>query len=110
MVAVNLTVEIHCHRPAWAITHSDSRYTDSRYRIYINNDLITERNWIWGNNTFLVENMWLYCTEATDYIVKLDPVVYLAEQANFVIDNFQIVNVPAAYNKINDLKINFNLQ
>ena len=107
MNEVNLTVEVHCQRPLWGIINPISKFTDSRYRIYIDNNLITERSWIWDNNIFLCENMWIYGENNKEYTVKLEPVVCIPEQAKFRINNFKITNTNADINKINDLQVIF---
>ena len=110
MSEVNLTVEVHCTRPPWGQLNSCKKFTDSRYRIYINDDLITERSWIWDNNILLNENIWIIADTGTDYTLRVDPVVLIPEQAKFTIDNFKITNVPADINKIDDLQVNFTLR
>lgn len=109
MFKINLKVEIHVYKPNWVIKQGNLAYHDSRYRIYINNDLITERNWIW-HNIFLIENIWLQSTEL-DYKLKLDPILIKnPAQAVFSIKNLNVINYQADMNKINDLQVNFTLR
>jgi hypothetical protein len=110
MHEINLNFEVHAYRPKWAVKHPHPIYSDSRYRIYINNDLITERNWIWDNNILLLENIWLRSTEL-HYTLKLDPILMKnPAQAVFSIKNLNVINSQADINKIDDLQVNFTLR
>ena len=108
MSEVNLKFEVHCQRPTWARFNVNRKYVDSKYRIYVNNDLIVERSWIWDNNIFLKEDVWAIADQ--EYMLELEPVVYISEQAVFTLDNFQVANFQANSTKINDLQVNFTLR
>ena len=110
MREVNLTFEIHCQRPHWGLVNPISKFTDSRYRIYINDDLITERSWVWSNDTFLHENIWIYGKNNTNYLLKIEPIVHIPEQAEFSVNNFKVTNLEADSTKLNDLQVNFTLR
>ena len=110
MIETNLIFEVLCHRPPWAIKNHLSKFTDSKYRIYVNDDLITERSWLWNNDTKLLENIWLNLVNNKEYKLRIEPVVAVPEQAKFNIDNFKIKNSNADINKIDDLQVNFTLR
>ena len=110
MSDINLFIDIHCQRPIWAIKHPNKKYRLSRYRIYVDEDLIVERDWIWEDNIFLSENIWINADSAKDHTLIIDPVVYSPEQAIFTIDNFKVVNSHVDNVKINDLQVNFTLR
>lgn len=110
MLEVNLTFEIHCQRPPWVIKNPLGNFTDSRYRVYVDDDLITERSWLWDNNIFLKENIWINTSIQTQHILRIKPVVCISEQAMFTVNNLKIVNVQADINKIDDLQVNFTLR
>jgi hypothetical protein len=109
MLEVNLIFEVHCQRPPWGIINPISKFSDSRYRVYVDDDLITERSWIW-DNIFLKESVWIKSINRCNHILKIEPVVCIPEQAVFTLDNFQVANVPATSTKINDLQVNFTLR
>lgn len=109
MLEVNLIFEVHCQRPPWGIINPISKFNDSRYRIYVDDDLITERSWTW-DNIFLKESVWIKSINGCDHILKIEPVVCIPEQAVFTIDNFEISNIPAISIKIDDLQVNFTLR
>ena len=70
MNALNITVEVHCLRPSWAEKNPKNKFSDSKYRIFINNNLITERSWNWNNNIFLIENMWINLNYEFEYVLS----------------------------------------
>jgi hypothetical protein len=47
MSETSITVEVHALQPRWIYIEQP------KYRLYVNNDLITERTWIWDLNTFI---------------------------------------------------------
>jgi hypothetical protein len=79
----SIIVEVHCHQPLWAINHRDNRYRDSKYRIYVDDDLITERSWIWDNSTYLQEHIWVELNPTASHTLRLEPITYIPEQADF---------------------------
>ena len=111
MREVNLNFEVLCQRPIWATLGSfKEKFSKSRYRVYVNNDLITERDWNWDNSIFLLESVWINGERDTNYTLRLDPVVHIPEQANFSINNFKVTNLEADSTKIDDLQVNFILR
>ena len=85
MIDTNINFQIFCTRPDWAITNKNPRYTTVRYRIYVDNDLITERNWIWGNNIALHEQIYVKFDLSSEHRLRLEPVLNLENQAAFEI-------------------------
>jgi hypothetical protein len=108
-VTTNITVEVHCRRPPWAINHWEERYRDSRYRIYIDNDLITERTWLWDNTTYLREDLWANLTPKDLHFIRLEPVIHIPEQAKFGLLEFNVANAPAKVLAIKPHEITFKL-
>ena len=108
MNAVNILVDVHCIQPAWATYSKHIEYV-SKYRVYIDNDLLTERTWAWSNETYIQENIWIYAIEKSSHIVTIDPILILPEQAVFKLSNFTVVNTPFTSEQINDLTISFTL-
>ena len=109
MLEVNLIFEVNCQRPPWGIINPVSKFLDSRYRVYVNDDLITERSWIWDNIS-LKESVWINTVEGLEHTLKIEPVVCIPEQAVFTVDNFQVANFQADSTKVNDLQVNFTLR
>jgi hypothetical protein len=83
MLDVNINFQIFCTRPGWAITNPNPKYTDTRYRIYLDENLITERSWIWDNNIALHEEIFAKIDLQQDHRLRLDPITYSDNQAAF---------------------------
>lgn len=66
MSEVNLTVEVHCLQPRW-IAHEKARY-----RIYVDDDLITERIWIWDQDTIIEENFTVDVSPNLNHAVRIE--------------------------------------
>jgi hypothetical protein len=77
-------------------------FTKTRYRLYIENNLITERDWNWSNDTFLNENIWISVLKGEQYTVLLDPVIHVNQQADFTIQNLKILNCQTEITKNNN--------
>ena len=108
MIAVNLTVDVHCTRPAWALVSQNGIYKDSIYRIYVNGDLLTERTWAWDNNFIVREEIWIYCNQHELYTIKLEPILVNPAQATFLLDNL-LVTHPHQQDTINQNTLSFTL-
>ena len=110
MTAVNLTVEVHCIRPPWVLLLSNDPRLTAMYRLYIDNNLLTERTWIWTNNTLIQENIWIHAEKDSSYTLTVEPVLKNSIHATFTISNFSIINTPFTVREINDLSISFTLE
>lgn len=66
MNETNIIVQIHALQPTW-IEHEKPKY-----RIYIDDDLITERTWIWDNQTYVEEDMLVCVSKNTTHNIRLD--------------------------------------
>jgi hypothetical protein len=83
----NITVEVHALQPRWIDIEKP------RYRLYVNDDLFTERSWIWNQQIFIKENLSVYLETGINHtirieIIKSDP-MYLAQ---FGLRNLRINN------------------
>ena len=102
MSELNLVFDIHGYRPSWVqkrdnVKEFEKDFYNSRYRIYVNNDLIVERNWVWENDIFLRENMWII-VESSEFNLKLEPIIYNPTQIKFLIKNPMVNNIPIDFN------------
>jgi hypothetical protein len=69
MNEVKISIQVYCEKCAsWA------PYENNRYRIFLNNDLFTERNWIWDCNTAIVENMLADLQPGSTNQLRLEPI------------------------------------
>ena len=84
-----LTFEVHCLQPRW-IGHEKARY-----RIYVNDDLITERTWIWDIDTVIEETLCVNVESEISHVVRLDHIkMNRGDLAQFVLRNFYVDSQP----------------
>jgi len=77
MSQVNLKVQVYCVKPSWV------NFENNRYRLYVDEDMLTERSWIWDIKTCIDENIWVELQSEIEHVVRLvtilDPANSLAE-------------------------------
>jgi len=88
MAEVNLKVQVHALQPGWI------EYETNKYRIYVNDDLITERTWIWNLNTVIEEDIWIEVPPCISHIVRLESILDPKSIAQFGLRNFRVNNWP----------------
>jgi hypothetical protein len=87
MNEVNLKVQVHCLRPSWV------DFENNKYRLYVDNDMITERSWIWNTKTLLDENIWVKLELDTEHSIKIVPVLDpINSFVKFTLKNLRINN------------------
>lgn len=94
MATYTLTADIHCSFPSWVFDKHNKKFQDTKYRIYINNELMVERSWIWGNNKFIREELIIEVEPGSICNLKLEPVVLNIAQAKFDITNLTKNKLP----------------
>ena len=109
MSAVNILIDIHCARPSWTIIPLNSQILIPIYRIFVNDDLITERSWLWDDEKLIREEIWVELDPAISHKIKLQPILKAAGTAKFKIDNLVVNDSPAIVQDINDLEVSFTL-
>ena len=63
-MVIPISVEVHCLQ--W------SSEGNNRYRLYVNDELMVERDWLWGEHTFIVENLIVDLVPDTDHVVRVE--------------------------------------
>ena len=77
-----------------AETHSTKKrlgnynYSLPRYRLYVNDSLITERQWSYSDDEYIQERIWLHLEDKTNKL-RLEPITKYND--TFTIDEFQIL-------------------
>lgn len=61
-----ITIEVHCLRPRWA----DKEGTI--YRLFLNNELMTERTWVWSMKSLIRERFAVDIEKDTDHNLRLE--------------------------------------
>jgi len=112
MSEININVDIHCSRPNWVFLPNVSieQYDISYYRLYVDSDLLTERTWIWDNNTFIKEDIWIEADPNIEHVIKIEPVLKNPAQARFELLNFKVVNKNYQLNRLDINQISFKIQ
>jgi hypothetical protein len=112
MIETNINIEVHCARPNWVFLSFPivKQFDISYYRLYIDSDLLTERTWIWDNNTFIKEDIWINTEPNIEHIIKIEPIVKNPAQAQFELLNFKVVNKNYQLNRLDINQISFKIQ
>jgi hypothetical protein len=63
---VDMCVEVHCIQPSWV------QLENSRYRIYLDNELMTERDWVWDQNIYINEHLLADILPNTAHTIKVE--------------------------------------
>ena len=95
---MQLTVEVHFEKPT-AFQH------DSIYRIYVNEDLLVERSWIWGSQTFLKENICIDIDLSATHTVELDAILSIPHSP-IKLPGFRLENLQSNDEKIHIVDCN----
>jgi hypothetical protein len=66
MKETEITVQVHALQPRW-IEHEQPKY-----RLYVNEDLITERTWIWDSDTYIEESIVIEVPSGVNHNIRLD--------------------------------------
>ena len=88
MADVKLKVQVHVLQPGWI------EYERNKYRLYINDDLITERTWIWNINTVIEENIFIDVPPHISHIIRIEPILDHQSIAQFGLRNFRVNDWP----------------
>jgi hypothetical protein len=62
----NIKIQIHALQPRWI------ELEQARYRLYVNNDLITERTWTWDIDTVIEENVCVNVAPKVNHSIRLE--------------------------------------
>lgn len=62
---VKLNVNINCPKLGWI------KLLDTKYRVYVDEELITERNWSWDYYTYIDENIWVDLDETNMHKIRV---------------------------------------
>jgi hypothetical protein len=85
--SVQLQCDVHCKWDG----------NDTRYRLYVNDELFTERSWIWGNKEYYLEELIPIEAPAGLYEIKYELVQ--PTQSKLVIKNMQVIKGNARLHK-----------
>ena len=66
MSEVAISVQVHALQPNW-IEHEKPKY-----RLYVNDDLISERTWIWNMQTCIEEDVRVEVSPGVNHTIRLE--------------------------------------
>ncbi len=108
MNLVKLSVEIHCNQPNWAKVQPESFCPC--YRLYLNNELIAERSWKYGDSYFINEEIYANLTvEETNKLI-LEPLIKIPGLADFYLTNFSSFEREHVILSNDDLHVSFKVR
>ncbi len=85
----DITVEVHCLQPNWVALEN------SKYRLYINDELLTERSWIWDMNTVIEEFISVDVPKNLNHVVRIEVIKEKhMNLSQFALRNFKINGWP----------------
>ena len=106
MATYKIHVNVHCSRPEWVFQPRNKDFLNTSYRLYLNNELMIERSWVWGDSNFIKEEILVDLPPGTICNLKLEPVIKNIAQAKFALTDC-ISNGDPAGQQQNDLEISF---
>jgi hypothetical protein len=84
MNIVELKFEVHGTAPEWAVTSIERGVLQCpSYRLYLNNELLTERTWIWDNRTYIDEKIIVNIPTDTLHTLKIESIAKDLSQISF---------------------------
>jgi len=89
MSDVNITVQVHCLKPSWI------SYEKNKYRLFINDEMLVERSWIWDINTVIHEDIWVDLAPTTVNSISIESILEPGDStAKFLLMNLKVNNDP----------------
>lgn len=104
MIETLIDVEVHCLQPQWVADEH------SKYRIYFDDELLTERDWIWGQETYIHEHIEVDVEKGSMHTVRVEVVksnpTYLTQ---LVLRNFKVNGVQQGNYSSHSDRLSFTL-
>jgi hypothetical protein len=66
MKEVRISVEIHCLEPRWV------EQEQSKYRLYLDDEMLTERDWVWTQDTLIREYLVVEVSQGFTHTIRVD--------------------------------------
>ena len=84
----HVTIQIHALKPSW-INHEKNRY-----RLYIDDCLLTERDWIWELHHYIEEDIWIDSNPENTHTLRLEPILHPKSVAQFGLKTLRVNGWP----------------
>jgi len=108
MDVIKIEVEVQCTRPTWALENQHS-IRHPFYRIYLAENLLTERSWLYGNDHIIDEELYANLKLNEPYVIRIEPVLKIPGQARFIISNFRTPEKNHEIITSDDLSVTFKI-
>lgn len=99
-----LMFEVHCLQPRWIALEQ------ARYRLYVNDDLITERTWVWDQNSYVEETLVVKVNRTDTHTIRLEHIKFSrGHLAQFGLRTFRLNGWPKPDNGGHSDTLSFTL-
>ena len=88
MSDTHVTIQIHVLKPSWINREKN------RYRLYIDEYLLTERDWIWDMNTYIDEDIWIDSEPGRAHSLRIEPILQSKSVAQFGLRTLRVNGWP----------------
>lgn len=88
MIEADIAVDVVCLQPRW-IAHENVIY-----RLYLNDELLTERNWIWEQNIYIREQFLVSVEPYYSNTLKLEVIKDRMSLAQFAFNDLIVNSSP----------------
>ena len=109
-----IPVNVHCQRPKSVYSGfyplgepEPKKYTTPIYRLYFDNELLTERTWEWSDSEYIKEHINVDIPLNSDHRIRLDPILLNPAQATFTLKDAEVPHGPKNYEVISQHEIKF---
>jgi len=109
-----ITVSIYCQRPKWVhdgdyliSEATPKKFRNSVYRLYFDNELLTERTWEYDDSEYIKEMIVVDIPPNTDHRIKIQPILLNPAQAVFTLKNPLVKHGPKNHEVISQHEIKF---
>jgi len=88
MSDTHVTIQVHVLKPSWINREKN------RYRLYIDEYLLTERDWIWDMNTYIDEDIWIDSEPGRAHSLRIEPILQPKSVAQFGLRTLRVNGWP----------------
>ena len=105
MTETSIVVQVHALQPNW-IAHEQPKY-----RIYVNDDMITERTWAWDINTYIEETLYVGLDYGVTHTIRVELIKsHPMHRAQIGLQNLRINGQPKPDHSEHRSEISFILE
>lgn len=108
-----ISVSIYCQRPSWVYggyliaENEPLKYKNPVYRLYFDNELLTERSWIWDDSEYIKEQINVDIPMNSEHRIRIEPILLNPAQAVFTLKNPVVMHGPKNHDVVSQHEIKF---